>query len=337
VTVINLENSSYEEVIAARDRAATQIEYRRLDFFGLLFRGYEAEEALEIMLVSRASYYRWAKLFNEQGVSGLTPKGPPGRPRKISEELGVVIIDLIREPEQAGEYHWTAFKLYGYLRESYRVEFSYGTLVRCLHRSNVKRIVPRRKPLKQDPEFREKFILELNTLYQNNKNNVYFLDESGFEGDPKPRKEWVPPGHNPATHYLGDHIRTNVIGAVAPKTGELLAFTVPYVDTTVFQTFIDHFQKQTTHLENVYLVLDNASWHTTSGVRWGDITPIFLPPYSPDLNPIEQLWNHLKSSYLGNKAAKSFDELEDRVCSALLAMINAPEQIQSICKPKLAL
>lgn len=337
MTVINFENSSYEEVRAARERAATQIEYRRLEFIELLYRGYDTEEALEIKLVSRASFYRWVKLFNEQGLSGLTPKRSPGRPRKISEELGVEIVELIRDPEQAGEHHWTALKLHGYLQQSYEVKFSYRTLVRCLHDREIKRIVPRRTPFKQDPELREKFLSELNKLYQNEENNVYFLDESGFEGDPKPRKEWVPPGVKAATHYLGDHIRTNVIGAVAPRTGELLAFTVPYVDTAVFKTFLNHVQQQTLDLRNVYLVLDNASWHTTPSVVWGNIIPVFLPPYSPDLNPIEQLWNHLKSSYLGNKAAKSFDDLENRLCNALLAMIKAPQKIQSLCKPKLAL
>jgi transposase len=337
VTGINFENSSYGEVIAARDRAATQVEYRRLDFFGLLFRGYEAEEAMEIMLVSRASYYRWVKLFNEQGLSGLTPKRSPGRPRKISEELGVEIVELIRDPSIAGEYHWTALKLHGYLQQGYEIKFSYRTLVRCLHEREVRRIVPRRKPFKQDTELRERFLIELNALYQNKKNNLYFLDESGFEGDPKPRKEWVPPGYKASTHYLGDHIRTNVIGAVAPRTGELLAFAVPYVDTGVFQTFINHVRQQTAHLKNVYLVLDNASWHTTTSIEWGEIKPIFLPPYSPDLNPIEQLWNHLKASYLGNKAAKTFDELDERVCNALLAMIKQPDKIRSLCSPKLAL
>lgn len=337
MTGIDFENSSYEEVIAARDRAATQVEYRRLDFFGLLYRGYEPEEAMEIMLVSRASCYRWVKLFNGQGLSGLTPKRSPGRPRKICDELGVEIVELIREPGQAGESHWTALKLHGYLQQSYEVKFSYRTLVRCLHEREVKRIVPRRKPLKQDPELRKQFLLELSALYQNEKNNIYFLDESGFEGDPKPRKEWVPPGHKASTHYLGDHIRTNVIGAVAPRTGELLAFAVPYVDTDVFQIFIDHIKQQTATLKNVYLVLDNASWHTTASINWGNIKPIFLPPYSPDLNPIEQLWNHLKASYLGNKAAKTFDELDERICKALLAMIQQPDKIRSLCKPKLAL
>jgi transposase len=50
--------------------------------------------------------------------------------------------------------------------------------------------------------------------------------------------------------------------------------------------------------KTIYLVLDNASWHKTKKLNWYHIEPLYLPPYSPDFNPIERLWQHLKSNYL---------------------------------------
>jgi len=305
-----LENSSYEEVRMARDRAATQTEYRRLDFFLLQYRGYDAEEASEIMDISRASYYRWVNLFNEGGVSSLIPHRSPGRPAKVTQELKAELVSLVIEPEKGGESCWTAIKLHGFLKSKYAINFSYRSLVRYLHECEIRQVVPRRMPLNQDQDKRKEFLEILKSIYEDPENNVYFLDESGFEGDPKPRRRWVPKGHNPKTHYLGAHIRTNVIGAVAPRTGELFSYVVPFVDTGVFQVFLDDFNQATSNLENVYVVLDNASWHGSARVNWGKVKPLFLPAYSPDLTPIEQRWNIIKSSYLGDQQASTYDELD---------------------------
>jgi len=158
---------------------------------------------------------------------------------------------------------------------------------------------------------------------------LLFGDEVGFEGDPRPRRTWVKKGSKPKVPYLGDHIRYNAMGAVNPKSGEFFSLVVPHSDKEVFQVFLDEFAKHTAKdSKQTILVLDNASWHKNSDLQWHHIMPCFLPPYSPDFNPIEQIWKVLKHKFFANWIAKSPEVLIERICSAIQSLL--PEEISSI-------
>ena len=133
--------------------------------------------------------------------------------------------------------------------------------------------------------------------------------------------------------YLGDHLRQNVIGAVAPQSGELFTLIVDGVDTDVFQCFLDEMAKSVPKKEGVrqLLILDNASWHKSKHLNWHHLEPKFLPGYSPDFNPIERLWLRLKADWFWDFIAKSEEELTDRLCAALKSFITQPAKTASIC------
>jgi len=84
------------------------------------------------------------------------------------------------------------------------------------------------------------------------------------------------------------HLKYNVIGAVRPKDGKFSSLIMPEMNIDIFQIFIKHMQRYSKNKKMV-MVLDNASWHITSKINWGRIKPFFLPPYSPDYNPIERI------------------------------------------------
>lgn len=132
--------------------------------------------------------------------------------------------------------------------------------------------------------------------------------------------------------YDGCHLRQSVIGAVQPQTGVLEALAVPYTDTGVFQIFLDQLAKRTELTDKrIVLVLDNASWHHAVSLHWHHIEPLYLPAYSPDLNPIERLWLVLKNRFFTNWFTRDPNKLLDRVCEALKSFIESPAQISSIC------
>lgn len=99
-------------------------------------------------------------------------------------------------------------------------------------------------------------------------------------------------GSRPTQGYYGGHVRQNVVGAVSPETGQLVSLIVPHCDTEVFQLFLDVMASEVPKKRNkkVILVLDNASWHKAKSLNWHHIEPVYLPPYSPDFNPIERFW-----------------------------------------------
>ena len=186
---LNFENSSIEEVVAARDRAPRKKGYIRFQSIYLLYLGYKEEDVEKMFSVSAATLHRWKVLFNSGGVSGLTLRKICGRRRKIAKDFaGEYLEALIQSPDKSSNNHWTGKKLHGFVQEDLNVTFGYSTLIRYLHEQNLKRLVPRRYPGEPDPEKRKLFIETITILASDADVELHFCDESGFEGDPKPRQ-----------------------------------------------------------------------------------------------------------------------------------------------------
>ena len=191
------------------------------------------------------------------------------------------------------------------------------------------RIRPRTLPVDRDESavaaFKEQFGREFRDR------EVWFYDETGVDNDGTPRRTWARRGSTPVCFYRGNHIRENVVGAVNPCTGDLETLIMPYNDARVFQRFLDYFAQRTDN-RPVIMVLDNASWHKTKSLQWGNVTPVYLPAYSPDLNPIEELWKVLKDRLCDPIPARTHDELQRRIQKVLRSFFNNQYEVKSICK-----
>jgi transposase len=85
-----------------------------------------------------------------------------------------------------------------------------------------------------------------------------------------------------------------VYGAVAPTTGERFFLELPYLRSDMFQLFIDAFARAFPDSLNL-LLLDNSGAHTAQGLRWPEnVRSVWLPPYCPELSPIERVWRDVK-------------------------------------------
>lgn len=312
--------------------------FRRLNAIHLLLIGAAYPIVLRNSRVSDRMLRLWISRFNGQGIDGLTYTPRPGRPRKL-EPAKVVseILPLVDDPWLADQTHWTVVKLCGWLREEKQIDLSYRTLLRYLHEHQYVRRIPRPTPKPPDRELweiqREAFALELLALLEDPACEVFFGDEAGFEGDPRPRQKWVKRGSRPTQAYHGSHVRQNVIGAVSPASGQLVTLIVPRCDTDVFQVFLDAMSAEVpVGGKRVLLVLDNASWHKTKSLNWHHIEPVYLPPYSPDFNPIERLWQHLKGHHLAGYFTKHSGELSDKLVDSIRDLMDRPQTIRSVCR-----
>jgi len=195
------------------------------------------------------------------------------------------------------------------------------------------RTKPRRMPAQQKQEKykREECIKEIAILRQNRELDLWFYDETGFEGDSTPRYVWNKKGLAVELPYYGTHMRTSITGAVRPRDGEFFSLILPYVDTDMFQLFIDEFHAHINASRRNIVVLDNASWHKAKRLQWGKLKPLFLPPYSPDLNPIEQLWRGMKESFFSCFYTHSHDELDDHIETAVKYFMDRKHLVRSIC------
>lgn len=314
--------------------------YRRLNAIHLLLIGVAYELVLRNCGRGERCLRLWISRFNEQGIDALIYRPKSGRPRKLSAAaVESEILPVVDDPALAGQHHWTAVKLSGWLRQEKPFDISYRTLVRYLHQHNYARRIPRPVPEPPDPEQwarkREACALELASLLENPSARVFFGDEAGFEGDPRPRQRWVRRGSRPTQGYHGGHLRRNIVGAVEPATGQLVSLIVAHCNTEVFQAFLNTMAEEipAEQGKQIHLVLDNAAWHKAASLNWHHIKPVYLAPYSPDFNPIERLWQHLKGDAMAGYLTKDGEALTEKLLESLQSLLDKPDTIRSVCSP----
>jgi len=285
------------------EAAPNRRRFVRFAAIGLLLLGVARETVCATFFRTNRVVRLWIELFNRGGIDALRTKRSSGRPRKAKlERVRDLLVPVLKDAAQAGQVHLTGVKLHGYLQEQLQIELGYRTTIRWLHELDYHLRVPRPWPERQNEQARKEFKDYLGKLLEDPQVQLRFADESGVEGDPRPRRRWSQPGKPRTVAYLGDHIRLNVIGAVCPGEGRLLTLVVDGVDTAVFQFYLDQMALAVPKVpgKGQLLVMDNASWLKANHLNWHHFEPVYLPAYSPDFNPIERLWLPLKADWFSD-------------------------------------
>jgi transposase len=85
------------------------------------------------------------------------------------------------------------------------------------------------------------------------------------------------------------------------------------------------------------VVMDQAPWHKSQNDEdLRNVAPIFLPPYSPELNPMEQVWKWIKDHFLSNRIFENYEDIEESSCNAWNGFVSQPDLFQTICNPSWA-
>jgi transposase len=108
-----------------------------------------------------------------------------------------------------------------------------------------------------------------------------------------------------------------IFAAVEPGTDNAFALVLPYANTEAMQEFLDQFAATIGEDEQVVLILDQAGWHGAHALRVpASITLVPLPPYSPELNPVEWVWEYMKERFLSLRLHNDYDAIADAACKA---------------------
>jgi transposase len=159
---------------------------------------------------------------------------------------------------------------------------------------------------------------------------VMFQDEARFGRISAVRRCWWPKPLRPLVRAMLTQEYTYAYAAVSPLDGRLDSLILPHVNGHCMQIFIDEIAARYPN-ERVVMVLDGAGWHRSQDIRLPDHLRLLpLPPYSPELNPQEHIWDDLREKYFLNQAFDSMDALEDRLEAALVNYESAPARVHSI-------
>lgn len=108
-----------------------------------------------------------------------------------------------------------------------------------------------------------------------------------------------------------------IFAAVEPGTDNGFALVLPHANTETMQLFLDRFAATLQADEHAVMVLDQAGWHGANNlIVPANVTLVPLPPYSPELNPVERVWLHLKQRFLSHRLHADYDAIVDAACTA---------------------
>ena len=155
-----------------------------------------------------------------------------------------------------------------------------------------------------------------------------FQDEAGFGRINKPKYCWCKKGIRPSVpcHHIREY--RYVYGAVEPINGNSCFLIMPYCNTACMNVFLDHLSLSYPD-DIIILVCDGAAWHKSKALIIPDnIRLVFIPPYTPEMNPIEQIWKEIRKRGFRNEIFQTLNKVVERLCLTIRSI--SSETIMSI-------
>src|SRR5208282_6010021 len=120
-------------------------------------------------------------------------------------------------------------------------------------------------------------------------------------------RQWARRGTRPRQPADQRYERAYLFGAICPARGVGAALALPFADTEAMQLHLEEISRHVAEGAHAVLLLDRAAWHTTAKLDVpSNITPIFLPSRAPELNPVENIWQHLRAKWLSNRVFDTY-------------------------------
>ena len=171
--------------------------------------------------------------------------------------------------------------------------------------------------------------LEANT---SQKVQVWFEDEARFGQQGCLTRVWGRRGSRPTAVRQTQYDYLWVLGATCPDNGQSYGLLMPHLNTEAVNLFLDFLSKRLDSDVIAVLIWDQAGFHTSSRIVVPEnIRLIALPPYSPELNPVENLWHYLKSHYWSNRQYPNYEALLEAAQDAWQRVAAMPDKIKTIC------
>ena len=159
---------------------------------------------------------------------------------------------------------------------------------------------------------------------------LYFQDEARFGQKGRSCRRWWLRGERPTGPVDQRHTFVYAFAAVEPATGRDFCLLLPSVSTTAMTEFLRRFSTTLPPEEHAVMVLDGAGWHTSHElVVPPNVTLLRLPPYSPELNPVERIWLYLRERYLSHRVHEGYIAIIDAVADAWCKL--TPKRLRSLC------
>src|SRR5882762_7976520 len=303
--------------------------------------GEAPSEVMKSLGLCRTSIYPWLRKVQDQGLEALAEKIAQGPEPKLSEKQRQQVKRWIlgKDPRQYGFDFglWTRRIVQALIQEKMGIELGLTAVGRLLAQLEITPQKPLRRAYERDPVAVELWLKETYPQLKNRAKRegakIFFLDEAGFQSDPPLGRTYGLKGKTPVVVTSGQRQSVNVISAVNARGEFWAASYTGELNGQTFVEFLKNFMKGSSG--QVFLVLDGHPAHKANVVKHytesldGRLELHPLPTYSPDLNPDEFVWSHMKKNGVSKKPLKKNEALRDRVEADLLAIKANPKLVRS--------
>lgn len=303
--------------------------------------GESPEVVATVLGVNRTTIYDWLAKHREGGLSALKKRKAPGRTPKLEGKKIKWIFDTItsKNPHQLKfEFAlWTREMIQKLIWNKFKIKLSLPSIGRLLAQLGL----TCQKPLYKAIQKNESLIKEwLTNIFPKIKKRaksegaeIFFGDAAHIRSDHHAGKTWGLKGHTPVVQSTGARFSFSLISAITSKGQMRFMVTEGGVNSLVFIEFLKRLVSGQNN--KIFLIVDNGPSHvskkTAEFVRSisSKLELFFLPPYSPELNPDELVWNHLKNHTVGRSTVTDKKDFKKQVTKSMKSLQKKPEKIRS--------
>ncbi len=282
--------------------------------------GESPEKVIKALGFHRSCIDDWLSRYEQGGEQALSTGKITGRPRKFPDEYADRLRELVKTNPLQLDFHdalWTRSMIQILLKDKFGIEVSERSVGNILSRWGMSAQRPGFKAYEQNPDQVKVWLKEtwpeVQREAKRRRARVYFGDESTIRSDYHRGTTWGVRGDTPVVAKTGRRFSVNRLSAVSPKGHLRFMVTESRVTADVFIDFLRRLLHNAKR--SVYLIVDGHPIHRAKKVQefvrnsQGKLTLVLLPPYSPELNPDELVWHHVKSQRIGRTVVATKEQL----------------------------
>ena len=302
--------------------------------------GKDLTEVADIVLYNRNTIKSWLSMFIDFNYEGLIEREGRGRYPRLppaEEENFKIFLDKLQESRKGGRV--IAQDIQYLLIDKFNCNYSISGVYTLLDRLNIVWISGRSKHPKHSQEVTDQFkanfpeeVKKITNKIESNKLEIWWQDECRIGQQGSLTRQWATKGSRPRVIRQRQFISTYIFGAVCPDRDTGCALILPEVNTGMMQIHLDQISEQIQEDYHGIILMDRASWHTTEAlIIPPNIHLMPLPPYSPELNPMEQVWQQLRKIKLSNTNFQGYEDIVSSCCEAWNCFCDEGGNIQNLC------
>ena len=303
--------------------------------------GESPEDVIRTMGFCRACIYNWLAMYRAGGWDALDASKRGGRRRKLKGPMIAWVYRVVvgSDPRQHKFPFalWTRQAIAILIYRQFKIRLGKNSVGRLLAQLGITPQKPLWRAYQQDPERVRQWVEEEYPVIAREAKRmgaeIWFGDESGLRSDYHAGTTWGVKGKTPVVRTTGARYRLNLLSAVNRRGKMRFMLEKGKLSAEVVCRFLERLMEGSPR--PIFLILDGHPMHKSGKVAAkvrifdGRLRLYLLPPYSPELNPTEEVWREVKSHRVGRAGVFSFEDMKLEARSAMHHLVHRPDKIRA--------